>query len=99
MQIGKGLGFSNKCFATQNEQMYVLLATMVLVLKSSQPVSDTDTQTYAKIEMCRENDVLLAGYISFSSRRRKTLHIFDSTHSLTSYGKRFQVSDLIHTMP
>jgi hypothetical protein len=79
--------------------MYVLLATMVLVLKSSQPVSDTDTQTYAKIEMCRENDVLLAGYISFSSRRRKTLHIFDSTHSLTSYGKRFQVSDLIHTMP
>lgn len=29
-----------------------LLATIVLVLRSSQPVNDTDTQTYAKIEMC-----------------------------------------------
>ena len=29
-----------------------LLATIVLVLRSSQPVNDTDAQTYAKIEMC-----------------------------------------------
>ncbi len=37
----EGLGVPNKYFTT-----------MVLVLKSSQPVSDTDAQTYAKIEMC-----------------------------------------------
>ncbi len=44
-----------------------LLATMVLVLRSSQPVSYTDAQSYATIEMCRENDALL----ELNARTRK----------------------------
>ena len=74
----KGFGISQQAFCNAKiADVYTsaLLATIVLVLRSSQPVNDTDTQTYAKIEMCWENDMLLAGYVSFSSHRRKTLHI------------------------
>ena len=98
----QGFGISQQAFCNAKiADVYTsaLLATIVLVLRSSQPMSDTDAQTYAKIEMCRENDVLLAGYVSFSSHHRKTLHIFDSVFSLASFCKRFLVSDLIHTMP
>ena len=51
----KGLGISQQAFCNAKiADVYTsaLLATMVLVLRSSQPVNDTDTQTYAKIEMC-----------------------------------------------
>ena len=46
--------FPTSIFATQKKQIYTsaLLATMVLVLRSSQPVSDTDAQTQATMKMC-----------------------------------------------
>ena len=51
----KGFGIFQQVFCNaKRADVYTsaLLATMVLVLRSSQPVSDTDAQTYAKIEMC-----------------------------------------------
>ena len=48
----KGFGISQQAFCNAKIADVYTLATIVLVLRSSQLVNDTDAQTYAKIEMC-----------------------------------------------
>ena len=51
----KGFGIFQQAFCNAKMAFVytsALLATIVLVLRSAQPVNDTDAQIYAKIEMC-----------------------------------------------
>ena len=90
VQIWKGLGFPNKHFATQNSRcIYVCPACGYNVIDETKIVSSKTV-----IWLCRfpqnSNIEVLTGAKRF---------IFLTPYSLASFCERFQVSDLIHTMP